>query len=443
MKTLILDGSHAGDTVCSYSTATLLSEIASRGWSAEVITLRDKKIGNCMGDLLCWLKSPGKCHIADDNLAIAQKWIESDLVILLTPITFGGYSSPLKKMVDHLIQNTLPFFTTIDGEIHHPKRYENYPNIITIGWQSEPDEQSASIFRHLAWRNAINMYSKVHVCGILYRNQENKVMKEALHCSLNKVELFESDVEPTLPNIQYSSVPATPVRRALLLVGSPRLQKSTSSSLGSYLFEQLKQQGVETETVYLYKGLKGAERMEALHQSLALADLVVLAFPLYIDTLPAPVIAILENVIGWCKEKKTQTRFATIVNSGFPQARQNSNAIASCAEFARAAGFEWMGSLALGGGEGMVHALPLDELGGRGIPLRRALEITAGALVVGQPVPDKARELFAKPFVPEWLYTLVGTFKWKKQARLYGVQKLMRSRPYHTIPENHRAGVEA
>ncbi len=433
MKTLILDGSLAGDTIGSFSTATLQSAIASRGWSAEVIVLRDKKIGNCMGDFLCWLKSPGKCHIADDNLAIAQKFFESDLVILLTPITFGGYSSTLKKMVDHLIQNILPFFTTIDGEIHHEKRYENYPNMLTIGWQSQPDEQSDSIFRYLAWRNAINMYPKVHVCGILYRNQQEKVMKETLNRCLIRVELFESDVEPSLPKIQSSSAAPIPVHRALLLVGSPRIQKSTSSSLGSYLFKQLNQHGVETETVYLYKGLHLPERMEALRHSLETVDLVVLSFPLYIDTLPAPVIALLENVVGWCKEKKTPTRFAAIVNSGFPQPHQNTCAIANCVEFARSAGFEWMGSLELGGGEGMVHALPLDELGGRGIPLRRALEIAAGALADGQPIPDSARELFAKPFVPVWLYKLVGTYNWKKRARQYGAQKLMRARPYQKI----------
>ena len=49
MKTLILDGSQAGDRVGSFSAAALQAEIAKRGWSSEVVVLREKKIGNCMG----------------------------------------------------------------------------------------------------------------------------------------------------------------------------------------------------------------------------------------------------------------------------------------------------------------------------------------------------------------------------------------------------------
>ncbi|MEI7933721.1 MAG: NAD(P)H-dependent oxidoreductase [Chlorobiaceae bacterium] len=430
MKTLILDGSQAGDNVGSYSVATLQSVIAARGWNSEVVTLRDKKIGNCRGDLFCWLKSPGKCSFADDHQEISEKYIASDLVILLTPITFGGYSLTLKKMVDHQIQNTLPFFTTIDGEIHHQKRYDKYPNVLIIGWLNEPDEQAESIFRNLAWRNSINFYAKVHVCDILYRKQPESVMKEQLDYCLDRVERHDSDAETTLPMIKHSSKPATPVRRALLLVGSPRMQKSTSSSLGSYLFEQLKMRGVETETIYLYQAINTAERMEALLQAIDSAELVVLAFPLYVDTLPMPVISVFQDVVMHCKGNSKQTRFAAIVNCGFPEAHQNDNAIAVCAEFARSAGFEWIGGLSLGQGEGAVHAQPLIKLGRQGALIRQALEIAAGALAIGQSVPDNARALFAKPLMPVWMYTLGGTVSWNMKSRKYGTRKLLKARPY-------------
>ena len=430
MKTLILDGSQAGDRVGSFSAAALQAEIAKRGWSSEVVVLREKKIGNCMGDFLCWFKSPGKCHVADDQLEISRKFIESDLVIFLTPITFGGYSPTLKKMVDHMIQNTLPFFATHGGEIHHLQRYERYPDVLTIGWQSEPDEQGASIFRHLAWRNSINFYAKVHGCGILSGNQEDRVMEAQLHRLLDQMERHESDAEVTLPVISRSSATPTSVRRALLLVGSPRIEKSSSSSLGSYLFEQLKQHGVESETIYIYKAINTTERLEALRHAIATADLVVLAFPLYVDTLPAPVISVLEDVVKNGTAKTKPTRFAAIVNCGFPNASQNASAIAVCAEFAREAQFEWVGGLSLGAGEGMVHAKPLAELGGQGAPLRKALEMAAGELAQGQPVSDNALKLLAKPLMPEWMFRLGGTIGWKMRARKFGTQKLLKARPY-------------
>ena len=430
MKTLILDGSLAGDRIGSFSSATLQADLAKRGSTSEVVVLRDKKIGNCMGDFLCWFKSPGKCHVADDHLEISRKYLESDLVIFLTPITFGGYSPMLKKLVDHMIQNTLPFFATHSGEIHHQQRYERYPDVLIIGWQNEPDKKVASIFRYLAWRNSINFYAKVHGCGILSGNQEDRAMEAQFHSLLDQIERHESDAVAPLPVISRSSVPPTTLRRALLLVGSPRLEKSTSSSLGSYLFEQLKQHSVETETVYIYKAINTPERMKALRQAIDMADLVVLAFPLYVDTLPAPVISVLEDILKHGTTKTEPTRFAAIVNCGFPEASQNASAIAVCAEFAREAGFEWMGGLSLGAGEGMVRALPLDKLGGQGAPLRRALEIAARELVLGQPISDNAQELLAKPLMPQWMYRLGGTIGWKMRARKFGTQKQLKARPY-------------
>jgi multimeric flavodoxin WrbA len=408
----------------------LQADLAKRGFTSEVVVLHEKKIGNCMGDFYCWMKSPGKCHVADDHQEISRKYLESDLVIFLSPITFGGYSPTLKKMVDHMIQNTLPFFATHSGEIHHLQRYERYPDVLTIGWQSEPDEQSASIFRHLAWRNSINFYAKVHVCGILSGSQADQVMEAKLHGFLDQMVRHESDAAAALPVISRSSASATSLRRALLLVGSPRLEKSTSSSLGSYLFEQLKQHGVETETIYIYKAINTLDRMEALRQAINRADLVVLAFPLYVDTLPAPVISVLESVVTHGTAKTTATRFAAIVNCGFPEASQNDSAVALCAEFARTAGFEWMGGLSLGAGEGMVQARPLKEMGGQGASLRQALEVAAGELAQGQPVSDSAQELLAKPLMPQWMYRLGGTIGWKMRARKYGTQKLLKARPY-------------
>jgi len=157
---------------------------------------------------------------------------------------------------------------------------------------------------------------------------------------------------------------------------------------------------------------------------------IVLAFLLYVDTLPAPVISVLEDMVTHCKETSKLTRFSAIVNCGFPESHQNDNALAVCAEFARSAGFEWMGGLSLGAGEGVVHTVPLKELGGRGSSLRKALEVAAAKLAVGQPVPDKAQQLLSKPVMPVWLYKLGGSIGWKMQAKKFGTQKLLKARPY-------------
>jgi hypothetical protein len=122
--------------------------------------------------------------------------------------------------------------------------------------------------------------------------------------------------------------------------------------------------------------------------------------------------------------------FAAIANCGFPEAEHNATALAICATFARQAGFAWGGSIALGAGEGMVHGAPLNEMDGRAIPLKKALELAAAALAQGQPIPQAARDILAKPFIPGWLYRLFGGFGWRQQAKRYGAEKHMRRKTY-------------
>jgi len=83
----------------------------------------------------------------------------------------------------------------------------------------------------------------------------------------------------------------------------------------------------------------------------------------------------------------------------------------------------------------MVRAQPLQQLGGQGRTLRKALESAAEELADGQPVSDKSRELLAKPVMPVWLYKLGGTIGWVMKARKNGAQKLLKARPYQNATQ--------
>jgi len=427
VKTLILDGSLANDSMGAQVTSALQADLVARNWASETIILREQKIGNCAGDFFCWIRKPGVCNTDDDNRIIAEKIVQSDLVVYLTPVTFGGYSSELKREVDHQIQNILPFFATVDGETHHQKRYSKYPSVITVGWMDQPNAQAEAVFRHLVYRNAINMYSPVSVCGLV--NREAK-LEDQLNEWLDQVEGGTSTPAFDLPSQNLIHADSTPVRRAVLLVGSPRTKKSTSASLGGYLMEQLAARGIETETIQIYTTFNSAERTRLAFEKLDQADLVVLAFPLYVDSLPAPVIAALEQVAAHRSNVKTSQRFVAIANCGFPEAYHNETALAICGEFAAQSGMDWLGSLSLGAGEGLVHGVPLNELGGQGASFRKSLDLAADALADGKSIPPQARGLLAKPFIPNWLYKVIGGFGWKQQAKKYGAQSIVKSRPY-------------
>lgn len=437
MKAILLDGSQSNDVTGQRVYTALTAELKSRGWQVENVCLQEKKIGNCAGDFFCWVRNPGICNVNDDNRAIAESIINSDLMVYLTPITFGGYSSVLKKMVDHQLPNISPFFAQVNGETHHQRRYRTYPDFLAIGWLEQHDSQTEQIFQHLAHRNAINFYAKKSMAGVVITNQTDREIQRSVYNWLNDLDRRSAAKhEASLPAMEASAL-LSPVRSALLLVGSPRTRKSTSHSLGSYLLEKLSAHKIETKTIHIHTSIRSAERMKTLLQAVEAADLVLLAFPLYVDSLPAPTIEALERIaahrvssIGTDSHQTRPQLFAVIANCGFPEAHHNETALAICANFAHQAGFYWARSLALGAGEGMIHGTPLNELDGRVIPLQKALDLAAEALSQGQPIPEEVQKLLAKPFIPGWLYRLVGVYGWRQQAKPYGMERNLKRQPY-------------
>jgi multimeric flavodoxin WrbA len=439
MKAILLDGSQANDNTGERLRAALTAQLQAQGWNVEHIVLREKKIGPCAGDFFCWVRSPGVCNVDDDNRAIAAAIVASDLMVYLTRVTFGGYSSALKSMVDHQIQNISPFFANIESETHHHKRYQKYPDFLAVGWMDAPEQQSEIVFRHLLQRNALNFHAEKNVSGVVFAsNTDGEMLASAQKWldelrngqSPQRVELPINGALPTAPGAGTGHGPVE-IRHALLLVGSPKTRKSTSDSLGGYLYEQLSGQSIQTETIYLHTILRSPAKMQALLDAVDAADLVTLAFPLYVDSLPAPVIQALERIAAHRQGRDLSHRqlFTAIANSGFPEARHNETALAICATFARQAGFEWAGSLALGGG-GMVNGVPLAEGGGKTMGIRKSLELAAEALAQGQAIPKSAQDMMAKPVMPPWAYRLMGDLGWILTARGYGVLRSMKRQPY-------------
>ncbi len=430
MKAILLDGSHAGDNFGERVSAALTAHLLKFGWEIEHIILRDTKIGNCSGDFFCWIRSPGMCHLDDDNRTIAAAILSGDLLVYLTPVTFGGYSSHLKRMVDHQIQNISPFFVQVDGETHHEKRYEKYPDFLAVGWVEKSDQEAEEVFRNLVHRNAINFYAKTYVSDIILTSQSDGELLVSAQNWVRSLLNGQSSRSEGLPLENVTCVGGVVIQRALLLVGSPRGNKSNSNSLGGYLFEQLGAQEIETETVYLYALLRSAEKMKALFDSMDAADLIVLVFPLYVDSIPAPVIDLLEKIVlNRNGKEKRRKLFASIANCGFPEDHHNATALRICEIFARQAGFEWAGSLALGGGE-VISGIPLVQGGGRTIRIRKSLDLAAASLAKGQAIPKTAQELMGKPSIPNWVYRMMGGLGWKKQAKRYGVHESLNNQPY-------------
>ncbi|MCG6956591.1 MAG: NAD(P)H-dependent oxidoreductase [Gemmatimonadetes bacterium] len=431
MNTLILDGSAGSDPAGDVIHSALDEELRTVGATVRSVRVSEKRIGPCMGDFFCWTRSPGECTQDDDNREISRAFVGSDLVVLLTPITFGGYSSELKQALDHLIPNISPFFVTLGGETHHARRYPEYPRILVVGWRSAEDSVAEGVFHHMVTRNALNMYPPAAVSCVIDTAWEPGRVREVVAGRLQDALEGSGRIPTVLPPVEKASAGAPP-KRALLLTGSPRGKKSTSQALGGFLLDRLEERGVATETVRLYTVQKSLERRAMLLHPVDETDLVVLAFPVYVDSLPAPVVASLECIAFHRRQTppRRSQRFVALSNCGFPEPAHTETPLAICAQFARESGFAWAGGLGLGGGEGLVHGMPLEELGGRAARLRKALDLTAASLAIGGPVPAEAEALLRKPAIAPWLYRMVGYLSWRKAARRHGVQRAMKATPY-------------
>ncbi|MCK5309215.1 MAG: flavodoxin family protein, partial [Thermoplasmata archaeon] len=133
MKALIFNGSKEEDASLKITQEAMESELKKMGWQVETLLLHEMNIAPCLGCFGCWIKTPGICVINDDGRIIPEKIVQSDLMVFLTSITFGGYSSELKKALDRAIPMLLPFFRKVNGETHHVMRYEKYPKLLVIG----------------------------------------------------------------------------------------------------------------------------------------------------------------------------------------------------------------------------------------------------------------------------------------------------------------------
>jgi multimeric flavodoxin WrbA len=434
MKALIIDGFKEADGPGAALNGALEGELRKRGWAVESLRPAERQLAYCNGDFFCWLKTPGACSANDVNREFARAAVAADLLIYTCPITFGGYSSTLKKIVDHIVQIIMPFFTRVEGEVHHAKRYRRYPRFLAIGMLDDEDGEAETVFRALVWRNSLNMHTPASACAVVRASGSPDETMRALGEALDNVEGAGDREKHPVPEemlLPDFTSGGAQIKEALLLVGSPRGLKSSSFALGSYLTERLSNAGVRVRTVTAIAALRSPEGMRELSVALGSADLVVVAFPLYIDSLPAPLTRVLEEAASGASRSRAQgARLAAIVNCGFPEAAHNRIALAICRNFARRAGFIWAGGLSMGAGEGMIHQQPLVESGGQTMPIRRALDMTADALMSGKPVPRDAAAIMAKSIIPERLYLLIGKLGWMLRARKLGGLGRMRARPY-------------
>jgi hypothetical protein len=219
--------------------------------------------------------------------------------------------------------------------------------------------------------------------------------------------------------------------KALLILGSPRGHRSASYALGGYLMESLSSHKVKSSEIWLNELAGKPDSDVKLFEAVADADILILACPLYIDSLPA----IVTKALSVLFEKHRQDSFlagkslCSIINSGFPETHHNNVAVEIAANFGRQCSMIWLGGLAMGMG-GAFSGKPLKESGMPTKNIIKSLDLAAEAIAQKKPIPDVAIKQFGKNPIPRWLYIFIGESGWRRLGKKYGSSKILKARPY-------------
>ncbi|MGE5415733.1 MAG: flavodoxin family protein [Acidobacteriota bacterium] len=135
--------------------------------------LRELDIKYCTGCFGCWVKSPGECEIKDDTWDVLRRVINSDLLLMASPVIMGFPSALAKNMIERLIPLIHPYFEIVQGEVHHIKRYEKYPVMGALLEKSgDTDDEDIRIIHNIFLRNAINFKSRLGLFELTTRSAE-------------------------------------------------------------------------------------------------------------------------------------------------------------------------------------------------------------------------------------------------------------------------------
>lgn len=186
-RAVVLDGSRSDDSEAGLGREAVQKELERAGIKFSLHVLRDARIAACTGCHRCWTTTPGECAMDDDQKAICKELARSDLLVLVTPVTFGGYSSELKKSIDRMLPILLPYFKEFDGETHHPSRYATGLDLFAVGTLCEQDEDKERTFKDLVLRNSVNMHSKREASCVVFKGSDEKEASHTVAAELRKV----------------------------------------------------------------------------------------------------------------------------------------------------------------------------------------------------------------------------------------------------------------
>lgn len=211
--------------------------------------------------------------------------------------------------------------------------------------------------------------------------------------------------------------------KIIALLGSTRGEKTVTESIINYMIGKVKDKNVSIEKYRAYQIFNDEKRLDIFINSLRTSDLLIICSPVYVHSLPYPLIVVMEKLAGRLnREFWANKQMLSIIHNGYPQAIQRKASMEICENFAGEVGLEWLGGIGFGGSP-IIDGRALEEVGSFTKWMRKALDELILTTLDGIPVSERAYKYADKhfPSIPLWILKILMNLKLKQQARKEGV----------------------
>ncbi len=208
--------------------------------------------------------------------------------------------------------------------------------------------------------------------------------------------------------------------RITAINGSPKGEQSNSREVITILQRLLPP---ETE----WKDVSSIKQKEPMNsaewESLFEAEVLLIAFPLYVDELPASLMQFLagyEEAYKARRGNRPAQRVFAVANCGFYEGFQNELALKIIEHFCESTGLSWCGGAGLGTGEMIRGLRNVPEEAGIRKPIIQALQTIAETIASNGVL---AENIYTQHKFPWLLYKLAGEAGWRKEIKKNGLKK--------------------
>ena len=202
-----------------------------------------------------------------------------------------------------------------------------------------------------------------------------------------------------------------------IINGSQKTRESNSGVIIDKLHKLLK----EKHKVKIYNSGITLFTNEIFKEIIS-GDIIVLAFPLFVDAVPSHTLKMLIELENVIKQERTDILIMySIVNNGFYEGKQNRVVFEIIRNWCEHSGVKFGGGIGQGAGEmlgGANDSYPMEK--GPFINLYRALELLVKRIESKEPFGI----VYLNPsFIPRIVFKIMATISWNRQAYKNGLKK--------------------